>query len=93
MKNQQATTQAERKATAKSKSAPTEKKDENPVATNDAPSGDARDELIRQTAYSFYEARSYVSGYELEDWLKAEMQVDQMLGQKSASSPSAAQTA
>lgn len=93
MNNQQTTTQAEQKAAAKSKSTPTEKKDENPVATEDAPSGDARDELIRKTAYSFYEARSYVSGYELDDWLKAEMQVDQMLGQKSAPSPSAAQTA
>lgn len=93
MNNQQTTTQAEQKAAAQSKSVPAEKKDENTVATNDASSGDARDELIRKTAYSFYEARSCVSGYELEDWLKAEMQVDQMLGQKSASSPSAAQTA
>lgn len=93
MNKQQATTQAEKNAATQSKSVPTEQKDEKQVATKDAPSGDARDELIRRTAYSFYEARSYVSGYELEDWLKAEMQVDQMLGQKSASSSSTAQAA
>lgn len=40
-----------------------------------------RDELIRQTAYTLYEARSCVSGHELEDWLQAEAQVDQMLAQ------------
>ncbi len=85
-------TQAKQKAAPRSKSVSTEKKDENPVATEATPSGDARYELIRRTAYSFYEARSYVSGYELEDWLKAEMQVDQMLGQKFPSSPSEAQT-
>lgn len=34
-----------------------------------------REEMIRQTAYSFYEARGFVSGFELEDWLKAEAQV------------------
>ena len=42
-----------------------------------APAAD-RDELIRQTAYSFYVARSYVAGHELEDWLQAEAEVDQM---------------
>lgn len=93
MNNQLEKTQTKKNAASKSNAVRTEQKDENPVATNDAPSGDARDELIRKTAYSFYEARSYVSGYELEDWLKAEIQVDQMLGQKSASSPSAVQTA
>ncbi|NDP39158.1 MAG: DUF2934 domain-containing protein [Rhodoferax sp.] len=40
--------------------------------------GTDRDELIRQTAYSFYVARSYVGGHELEDWLQAEAEVDQM---------------
>lgn len=42
-----------------------------------APPAD-RDELIRQTAYSFYVARSYVGGHELDDWLQAEAAVDQM---------------
>lgn len=38
-----------------------------------------RDELIRQTAYTLYQARSCASGHELDDWLQAEAQVDQML--------------
>jgi hypothetical protein len=36
-----------------------------------------REEVIRLTAYSFYEARGRVDGHELEDWLKAEAQVAQ----------------
>lgn len=39
-----------------------------------------RDEIIRQTAYSFYEARGYVGGYDLDDWLQAEAKVGQMTG-------------
>lgn len=40
-------------------------------------SDNRRDDIIRQTAYSFYEARSYVGGYDLDDWLQAEALVDQ----------------
>jgi hypothetical protein len=36
-----------------------------------------REEKIRQTAYALYEARGFVSGFELEDWLTAEAQVGQ----------------
>jgi hypothetical protein len=35
------------------------------------------EEIIRLTAYAFYEARGRVDGHELEDWLKAEAQVAQ----------------
>jgi hypothetical protein len=35
------------------------------------------EEVIRLTAYAFYEARGRVDGHELEDWLKAEAQVAQ----------------
>jgi Protein of unknown function (DUF2934) len=31
--------------------------------------------MIRQTAYSYYEARGSIDGHDLEDWLKAEAQV------------------
>jgi len=34
--------------------------------------------MIRQTAYSLYVARGCVDGSELDDWLQAEAQVDQM---------------
>lgn len=47
-----------------------------------------RDEMIRQTAYSFYEARSYVGGHELDDWLQAEAQVEQMTARESGTAKS-----
>lgn len=40
-----------------------------------AASGDGREQIVRQTAYSYYEARGRVDGHELEDWLKAEAQI------------------
>lgn len=44
------------------------------AAAND----DERLEMIRQTAYSFYEARNHEGGHALDDWLRAEEQVNQM---------------
>jgi hypothetical protein len=38
-----------------------------------------RELMIRLAAYSFYERRGFVSGKELEDWLRAEMEVDRQL--------------
>jgi hypothetical protein len=46
------------------------------MAMSDA---DKREVLIRIAAYSFYERRGYVCGHELEDWLRAEMEVDRQL--------------
>lgn len=40
-------------------------------------SGEGREELIRQRAYSLYQARNCESGHDLEDWLRAEAQIDQ----------------
>jgi len=37
--------------------------------------GDARVDLIRETAYAFYEARGGIAGHDLDDWLEAEAQV------------------
>jgi hypothetical protein len=45
--------------------------------------GDGREELIRQVAYSLYEARSCEDGHSLEDWLQAEAQVSQLTDQTS----------
>lgn len=39
----------------------------------------SRDEMIRQAAWSFYEQRGCVDGYDLEDWLSAEALVTQRL--------------
>ncbi len=49
-----------------------------------------RDEMIRQTAYRFYLARGCVAGYELDDWLQAEEQVNQAIAGSQASASSAA---
>lgn len=35
---------------------------------------DEREQVIRQTAYAFYEARGCIEGHAMEDWLKAEAQ-------------------
>jgi hypothetical protein len=35
-----------------------------------------RHRLIRETAYRLYEQRGYMPGYELQDWLQAEAEVD-----------------
>lgn len=40
-------------------------------------SGDGREELIRQRAYSLYQARNCEGGHDLEDWLQAEAQISQ----------------
>jgi hypothetical protein len=45
--------------------------------------GHTRDELVRMTAYSFYEARQGMDGSDLDDWLRAEAHVDQ-LGQNAS---------
>ena len=43
------------------------------------PSGDSREELIRHAAYLIAERRGFVPGHEVEDWLLAEQQVDELL--------------
>src|SRR2546425_11778496 len=40
---------------------------------------DLRHRMISETAYQFYAQRGYVDGYELDDWLKAEAEVDRLL--------------
>ena len=40
--------------------------------------GEDRVEQIRQRAYALYTARNRVDGYELEDWLRAEVMVDRV---------------
>ncbi len=41
-----------------------------------AAADDPRQQAIRQAAYAQFEARGCVYGHELEDWLKAEAEVD-----------------
>lgn len=58
-----------------------------------ASSGQTRDEMIHQTAYFLYEARSCTGGQELDDWLQAEAQFSHMSPQSSGTGESPAQTA
>jgi hypothetical protein len=38
-----------------------------------------REERIAESAYQYAASRGFASGYELEDWLKAEKEVDALL--------------
>jgi hypothetical protein len=40
---------------------------------------DLRHRLISEAAFHRYESRGFADGYELDDWLAAESEVDQML--------------
>ncbi len=50
-----------------------------------ASDGEDRDDMIRRTAYAFYEARGCIDGHALDDWLQAKAQIEQASG----SAPSA----
>ena len=49
-------------------------------AAADDPPMSARDDAIRTAAYARAEARGFVPGHELEDWLAAEREVDATQG-------------
>ena len=51
--------------------APTEATTEPAASASTAAPAD-RDEAVRRMAYSLYEARGYIGGHEVEDWLRAE---------------------
>ena len=46
---------------------------------------DLRHRMISETAYQFYAQRGYVDGYELDDWLRAEAEVDRLLSNSTTS--------
>ena len=89
MKDAQSTIHTEAEVAGKKKPARSGKKgngeDQNAVDPQANAGVSGRDELIRQSAYSFYEARSYVGGSDLDDWLQAEAKVAQMSGKVSDS--------
>lgn len=60
------------------------------LGTDTAPaevSPQAREALITQTAYLRAEARGFVHGYDLEDWLAAEAEVDALLAAEHRAPP------
>jgi hypothetical protein len=50
-------------------------------------SGDARRAMIAEAAYLRAEERGFASGYELEDWLLAEREVDALLSAHRGKAP------
>lgn len=78
MKHQQTAIPAAHDVVPKNKTARSSVKGNGTAVPKDLASGNARHELIRKTAYYFYEARSGGNGHELDDWLQAEAQVDKM---------------
>jgi hypothetical protein len=63
-----------------------------PVEAARTPAPADREQAIREVAYAFFEARGGEPGHELDDWLKAEIQVEQATRQ-SASAGVAGQVA
>lgn len=90
MKHPQTSTHASTDVAVKKKSAGSGKngngKDRSAVDSQGRAGDEGRDEIIRQTAYFFYEARGYVDGNDLDDWLRAEVKVKQMPGRETSSS-------
>ena len=83
MKKQEAATHSSHELAIKHQTLPMVAKTRRTATTKNGTSiapmaGNGRDELIRRTAYSLYEARKYEGGHELEDWLQAEAQINQM---------------
>lgn len=81
MKHPEVTTHVVQKNSKRQKHANSQEKNHSSTNVKSGASGIGRDELIRLTAYTLYEARSCVAGYELDDWLQAEAQVEEMLAQ------------
>jgi len=58
---------------------------ESPAATasQDGIDAETRHRMISDAAYRLYVQRGYLEGFELEDWLQAEAEVDGQLGNHS----------
>jgi hypothetical protein len=93
MKHQQAATHATHEVAKKNKKNASAPKSADAVDPKDSATDDRRIEIIRRTAYSFFEARNFEDGHELDDWLQAEAQVASMTGQSAKDDESVRQTA
>jgi len=56
---------------------------ESPAASQGGIDAETRHRMISEAAYRLYAKRGYVEGFELEDWLQAEAEVDRQLGSRS----------
>ena len=50
--------------------------------SHDQINADLRHRLISETAFELYQRRGFADGYDLDDWLQAEEQVDHLLLQR-----------
>ena len=78
MKPQQAASHPTHEVAKKSKKSTAAPKSSPPTDAEVSTDDDGRIEVVRRTAYGFYEARSFEGGHALDDWLQAEAQVDNM---------------
>jgi hypothetical protein len=44
------------------------------------PEGLDREHMVREAAYFHYQARGCIAGHEVEDWLRAEAEIERSLG-------------
>jgi hypothetical protein len=51
----------------------------------EAPATDEREDVIRRTAYDYYEARGRMHGHELDDWVRAEAEFERVSAARDAS--------
>lgn len=78
MKHQQAASHPTHEVSKKSQKTTATPKNSGPTDPETSTDDDGRIEVIRRTAYAFYEARSFEGGHALDDWLQAETQVNKM---------------
>jgi hypothetical protein len=55
--------------------------------SRDAIDPDLRHRMISEAAYARYAERGYADGYDIEDWLAAETEVDHVLLERAGSAP------
>ena len=56
---------------------------EPPAASQGGIDEETRHRMISEAAYRLYARRGYLEGFELEDWLQAEAEVESQLGNRS----------
>jgi len=81
MKHHHTTPEPQQEGTPKKKAARSSPKGNGESASHALVFGEGREEMIRQAAYSLYEARNCEEGHSVEDWLQAEAQIDQLTAQ------------
>lgn len=69
------------------KAAPSTRKARAAAKSAPVPAPGQRDDMVREAAYYYYEARGCVDGHELEDWLRAESDIERAFGSVDSTEP------